>query len=86
MEHLYKDYTREDPSLLVDHSKVGREQEREMARLTAKVEEWMRSSGINAIQFDGKDKKAKAWVTLDCGTKVMRHIKEDHIILTDCEG
>ena len=78
--------TREDPSLLVDHSKVDREQEREMARVTAKAEEWMRSSGINAIQFDGKDEKAKAWVTLECGTKVMRHIKEDHITLTDSEG
>ena len=42
----------------------------------------MRSSGINnAIQFDGKEEKAKTWVTLDCGTKVMRHIT-----LTDSEG
>ena len=78
--------TREDPSVLVDHSKVGREREREMARVTTKAEEWMRSSGSNAIQFDGKDEKAKALVTLDCGTKVMRHIKEDHITQTDCEG
>ena len=78
--------TREDPNLLVDHSKVGREQEREMARVTAQAEELMRSSGINVIQFDDKEEKAKAWVTLDCGTKMMRHIKEDHITLTDCEG
>ena len=78
--------TREDPTLLVDHSKVGREQEREMARVTAKAEEWMRSSGIDAIQFDGKDEKAKALVTLECGTQVVRHVKEDHITLTDSQG
>ena len=78
--------SREDPSLLVDKSKVAREQEREMERLMARAEEWMRSSGIDAIQFDGKDEKAKAWVTLECGTRVIRHVKEDHITLTDCQG
>ena len=78
--------TKEDPSLLVDHSKVCREQERQMARVTANAEEWMRTSGIDGIQFDGKDEKAKAWVTLGCGTKVLRHIKEDHITLTDCSA
>jgi hypothetical protein len=78
--------TKEDQTLLVDHRKVCREQERQMARVTANAEEWMRTSGIDGIQFDGKDEKAKAWVTLDCGTKVLRHIKEDHITLTDCSG
>ena len=57
-----------------------------MARVTAKAEEWMRSSGIDAIQFDGKDEKAKALVTLECGTQVVRHVKEDHITLTDSQG
>ena len=78
--------TRDNPSLLVDKSKVAREMEREMERLMARAEEWMRSSGIDAIQFDGKDEKAKAWVTLECGTRVIRHVKEDHITLTDCQG
>ena len=78
--------TKDDPSLLVDQAKVSREQEREMARVTARAEEWMRTSGNDAIQFDGKDEKAKAWVTLECGTKVIRHVKEDHITLTDCQG
>ena len=54
--------------------------------VTAKAEKWMRESGIDAIQFDGKEEKAKAWVTLECGTKVVRHVKEDHITLTDGEG
>ena len=78
--------TMDDPSLLVDHAKVSREQEREMARVTARAEEWMRTSGIDAIQFDGKDEKAKAWVTMECDTRVIRHVKEDHITLTDCQG
>ena len=78
--------TREDPSLLVDHSKVSREVESQMARITANAEEWMRTSGIDAVQFDGKDEVSKAWVTLDDGTKVIRHVKEDHITLTDAEG
>ena len=78
--------TKEDPHLLVEQAKVAREQEREMTRLIARAEEWMRSSGIDAILFDGKDEKAKAWVTLPCGTKVIRHVKEDHISLTDAEG
>ena len=78
--------TKEDPRLLVDHRKINREQEREMDRVTAKAEKWMRESGIDAIQFDGKEEKAKAWVTLECGTKVVRHMKEDHITLTDGEG
>ena len=78
--------TKDDPSLLVDQAKVSREQEREMARVTARAEEWMRTSGIDAIQFDGKDEKAKAWVTMECDTRVIRHVKEDHITLTDCQG
>ena len=78
--------TREDPSLLVDHNKVGREQERDVKRVNAKAEEWMRSSHIDGIQFDGKDEKAKAWVNLECGDRVLRHVKEDHITLTDSEG
>ena len=78
--------TKEDPHLLVDQAKVSREQEREMTRLIARADDWMRSSGIDAILFDGKDEKAKAWVTLPCGTKVIRHVKEDHISLTDAEG
>ena len=78
--------TEDDPSLLVDKAKVSREQEREMLRVMAKAEEWMKTSGIDAIQFDGKDEKAKAWVTLECGTRVVRHVKEDHITLTDCQG
>ena len=57
--------TREDPRLLVDHSKVSREQEREMARVISRAEEWMRTAGISAIQFDGKEEKAKAWVNLE---------------------
>ena len=75
--------TKENPSLLVDHAKVGREQKREMERVTPKAEHWMRTSGIYGIQFDGKDENALAWVTLDCGTRVIRHIKEDHITVTD---
>ena len=78
--------TKEDPHLLIDHAKVGREQEREMTRLIKRAEDWMRSSGIDGILFDGKDEKAKAWVTLPCGTRVVRHVKEDHISLTDAEG
>jgi hypothetical protein len=78
--------TEEDPRLLVDHRKVGREQEIQMKRLTKNAEEWLRSSGIDSVQFDGKDEVAKAWVTLDCGAKVVRHVKEDHITLTDAEG
>ena len=78
--------TKEDPHLLVDQAKVSREQEREMTRLIARADNWMRSSGIDAILFDGKDEKAKAWVTLPCGIKVIRHVKEDHISLTDAEG
>ena len=46
--------TKEDPHLLVDQAKVTREQEREMTRLIARAEEWMRSSGIDAILFDGR--------------------------------
>ena len=45
----------------------------------------MRSSGTDAIIFNGKDEKAKAWVTLPCSTKVIRHVKEDPISLTDTE-
>ena len=60
--------TREDPSLLVDQAKVAREMEREMARVTKKAEEWMKSSGIDGIQFDGKEEKA--WVPLEGGGKV----------------
>ena len=78
--------TKDDPRLLVDQAKVAREQEREMTRLMARAEVWMRSAGIDAILFDGKDEKAKAWITLPCGTKVIRHVKEDHISLTDGEG
>ena len=78
--------SKEDPRLLVDQAKVAREQEREMTRLIGRAEDWMRSSGIDAVLFDGKDEKAKAWVTLPCGTKVIRHVKEDHISLTDGEG
>ena len=78
--------TKEDPKLLVDHRKVTREQEKQMARVTANAEEWLRSSGIDSVQFDGKDENAKAWVTLECGTKVVRHVKEDHITLTDGQG
>ena len=74
--------TREDPSLLVDPAKVARE----MARVTKNAEAWMRSSGIDGIQFDGKEEKAKARVTLEDGAEVIRHIKEDHITLTDCQG
>ena len=77
---------KKDPSLLVDQAKVSREQDREMARVTAGAEEWMRNSGIDAIQFDGKEEKAKAWVTLEDGKKVIRHVKEDHITLTDAQG
>ena len=55
--------TKEDPRLLVDHKKINREQEREMDRVTAKAEKWMRESGIDAIQFDGKEEKAKGLVT-----------------------
>ena len=75
--------TKEDPGLPVDQAKVAREQEREMTRLIGRAEDWMRSSGIDAVLFDGKDEKAKAWVTLPCGTKVIRHVKEDHISLMD---
>lgn len=78
--------TREDPSLLVDQAKVAREMAREMARVTKNAEAWMRTSGIDAIQFDGKEEKAKARVKLEDGTEVIRHIKEDHITLTDCQG
>ena len=49
--------TKEDPRLLVDHRKVNREQEREMDRVTANAEKWMRESGIDAIQFDGQSGK-----------------------------
>ena len=78
--------TKEDPRLLVDHRKVSREQEKQMARVKVNAEEWLRTSGLSAIQMDGKDEVAKAWVTLECGTKVVRHVKEDHITLTDAEG
>ena len=27
-----------------------------------------------------------AWVTLDCGARVIEHIKEGHITMTDCQG
>lgn len=78
--------TKQDPRLLVDHRNVGREQEKQMARITLNAEEWLRNSGIDAFQFDGKDEVAKALVTLECGTKVVRHVKEDHITLTDAQG
>ena len=78
--------TKEDPRLLMDHRKVGREQEKQMARVKVNAEEWLRTSGISALQMDGKDEVAKAWVTLGCGTKGVRHVKEDHITLTDAEG
>ena len=78
--------TKEDPHLLVDHSKVTGEQEREMARLTANAEIWLRTSGIDGVQFDGKEEPAKAWVLLEDGTTVIRHVKEDHITLTDSQG
>lgn len=78
--------TREDPSLLVDQAKVAREMTREIARVTKNAEAWMRTSGIDGIQFDGKEEKAKARVKLEDGREVIRHIKEDHITLTDCQG
>ena len=77
---------REDPSLLADHSKVSREVQSQMARVTANAEEWMRTSGIDAVQFDAKDEVAKAWGTLDDGTKIIIHIKENHITPTDAES
>ena len=78
--------TKDDPRLLVDHSKVTREQEKEMTRVKSNVERWLRTSGIDGVQFDGKEEAAKAWVHLEDGTKVIRHVKEDHITLTDSQG
>ena len=40
---------RENPSLLVDHAKVGREQKREIERVIAKAEHWMGTSGIDWV-------------------------------------
>ena len=47
--------TNEDPKLLVDQAKVAREPERGTTRLIGRAEDWMRSSGIDAILSDGKD-------------------------------
>lgn len=78
--------TREDPSLLVDTSKVRREVERQMTRVNAEAEQWLRSGVIDAIQMDSKIDLTKALLTLDDGSQVIREVEEDHMTITDSSG
>ena len=52
--------TKDDLRFLVDQNKVSRDQEREMLRLKKNAETWLRTSGMDGIQFDEKEEAAKA--------------------------
>ena len=78
--------SKNDTKLLVDHHKVGREQDREMERAQREADEWIRRSGIDGIQFDGKEEMSKARLTSEDGTEMIKEVREDHITVTDSHG
>src|SRR5688572_431723 len=72
--------TQFDTTLVIDHNKVRRAQERVMKELDAKFEDEIQQNGISCIFFDGRRDETKVMLKAEVHGKMYPGlVKEEHI-------